>query len=282
MSDVRDATESAGGNATRDTYTHGHHPSVVRRHQQRTAEKDAAYLLPRLSPGMRLLDVGCGPGTITVGLAAAVAPGEVVGIDVVDEVLTQARAHAAGAARANVRFEQASVYALPYEDATFDAAHAHQVLQHLSRPADALREIRRVLRPGGIIGVRDADYATMSGWPRSPALDRWLDVYHRVATRNGADADAGRRIRSWLREAGFADIELFPTVELYVEAEAADWGNSWAERVLHSSLAEQALAYGVATRDELEAIAAGWRAWARADGALFMFVQIAALARRPA
>jgi ubiquinone/menaquinone biosynthesis C-methylase UbiE len=265
-----------------DTYTHGHHQSVVRRHAQRTAAKDAAYLLPRLTPGMRLLDVGCGPGTITVGLAAAVAPGETVGVDLAEDVLAQAREHAASMHASTIHFERESVYALPYADATFDAAHAHQVLQHLSRPGDALRELRRVLRPGGVVGVRDADYATMTAWPRPHAIDRWLDVYHRVAARNGADADAGRCIPAWLREAGFVDIELFPTVELYADAESAgDWGNSWAERVLHSSLAEQAVAYDVATREELEAISAGWRAWARTEGALFMFVHMAAVGRAP-
>ncbi len=271
-------------NPSGDTYTHGHHQSVVAQHARRTAEEYAAYLLPRLTPGMRLLDVGCGPGTITLGLARAVAPGgEVVAIDLVDDVLEQARAHAAETGVVNVRFERESVYALPYADASFDAVHAHQVLQHLARPVDALREMRRVVRPGGIVAVKDADYGTMVGWPHSDAVARWRDVYHRVASRNGADADAGRRIPAWLREAGFAnaDVELIPTVQLYADAEsAANWGNSWADRVLHSSLGEQAVAYGIATQDELETIADGWRAWARADGALFMFTHMAAVARR--
>lgn len=266
-----------------DTYTHGHHASVVGQHARRTAAKDAAYLLPRLAPGMRLLDVGCGPGTITVGLAEAVAPAEAIGIDVVDAVLDDAREHARTAGVGSVRFERASVYELPYADASFDVAHANQVLQHLTRPVDALREVSRVLRPGGLVAVRDADYATMTAWPRFDAIDRWLGLYHRVAERNGADCDAGRRVQSWLRDAGLVDIELLPAVELYADpASTANWGNSWAERVVHSSLAEQAVSYGLATARELEAIAEGWRAWARADGALFMFVHVAALARRQA
>lgn len=263
-----------------DTYTHGHHASVVGQHARRTAEEYAAHLLPRLQPGQRLLDVGCGPGTITTGLARAVAPGEVVAIDLVDDVLEQARSHAAEVGVANVRFERESVYALPYDEGAFDVAHAHQVMQHLARPAEALREMARVVRPGGLLAVKDADYGTMVGWPKSDAIARWLDVYHRVAERNGADADAGRRIPSWLREAGLTDVELIPSVQLYADAdETANWGNSWAERVLHSSLGEQAVTYGVATREELESIADGWRAWARTEGALFMFTHVAAIAR---
>lgn len=265
-----------------DRYTHGHHASVVSRHARRTAERDAAYVLPSLGPGMRLLDVGCGPGTITTGLARAVAPGEVVGIDVAEDVIDAARAHAAEAAVANVRFETASVYALPYADRTFDVAHAHQVLQHLARPVEALAEMRRVLRPGGIVAIRDADYASMIAWPRSPAIDRWLEVYHAVAARNGADPDAGRRLRAWATEAGFVELRVTATVELMAEpAEAADWGRSWAERARHSNFGRQAVEYGIATAAEVEVIAQGWQTWAERPEAFFMFVHVECIGRAP-
>ena len=91
-----------------DRYTHGHHESVVQNHARRRAEVDAWFLLPRLTAGMRLLDAGCGPGTITVGLAKAVVPGEVTGIDLSEEVLEQARDHAASENVNNVTFESAT------------------------------------------------------------------------------------------------------------------------------------------------------------------------------
>ena len=265
-----------------DRYTHGHHTSVVSRHARRTAEREAAYLLPRLVPGMRLLDVGCGPGTITTGLACAVAPGEVVGIDVSEDVIESARTHAAEVGATNARFETANVYQLPYEDASFDVAHAHQVLQHLAEPVDALREMRRVLRPGGLVAVRDADYATMTASPPSPSIDRWLEVYHAIARRNGAEPDAGRRLRAWASEAGFVDLELTGVVELMAEpADAADWGRSWAERALHSNFRPQAIEYGIATEVDIEAIARGWREWADSPEAFFMFVHIECIGRAP-
>ncbi|MGE3858169.1 MAG: methyltransferase domain-containing protein [Dehalococcoidia bacterium] len=265
-----------------DTYTHGHHASVVSRHARRTAEREAAYLLPRLRPGMRLLDVGCGPGTISTGLARAVAPGEVVGIDVSADVIESARAHAAEVGVTNARFEAASVYALPYEVASFDVAHAHQVLQHLAAPVDALTEMRRVLRPGGLVAVRDADYATMTAWPRSPHIDDWLRVYHEVAARNGADPDAGRRLRSWAAAAGFVDLEVTAVVELMAQpGEAADWARSWAERAVHSNFRPQAIEYGIATAEEIEAISRGWRTWADDPEAFFMFVHVECIGRAP-
>jgi ubiquinone/menaquinone biosynthesis C-methylase UbiE len=256
-------------------YTHGHHASVVGQHARRTAEADAAYLLPRLRPGMRLLDVGCGPGTITTGLAQAVAPGEVVGIDVAPEVLDDARAHLETTGLTNVAFEEGSVYALAYPDASFDAVHAHQVFHHLTRPVDAAREALRVLKAGGVFGVRDADWATMTHWPPTAGIDRWLALYHDVARRNGEEPDAGRRLPSWLREAGFERIDVSASTELFAERdEVLNWGDSWAERVTQSAFATQAMDYGLATRDDLEAIASAWRTWAREPDALFMYVNV--------
>src|SRR5665648_1100190 len=80
---------------TSDVYTHGHHESVLRSHSWRTAANSAAHLLPHLREGQRLLDVGCGPGTITVDLATHVAPGPVIGVDTSAEVLERARRYAA-------------------------------------------------------------------------------------------------------------------------------------------------------------------------------------------
>lgn len=273
-------TEQQQPGAPVDTYTHGHHASVVSRHARRTAEREAAYLLPRLQPGMRLLDVGCGPGTITTGLARAVSPGEVVGIDVSDDVIESARAHAAEVGATNARFETASVYALPYADGSFDVAHAHQVMQHLADPVAALAEIRRVLRPGGLVAVRDADYATMTAFPPSPHVDAWLRVYHEVARRNGAEPDAGRRLRSWAQAAGLVDLEVTAVVELMAQPdEAADWARSWAERAQHSNFRPQAIEYGIATAEEIDAISRGWREWADHPEAFFMFVHVECIGR---
>lgn len=271
---------------SREAYTHGHHPSVVAQHARRTAEVDAAYLLSRLRPGMRLLDVGCGPGTITHGLARAVAPARALGVDVAPAIIEEARTTAREAVLAardleNLAFEVADAYALEFDEGAFDVVHAHQVLQHLARPVEALREWRRVLAPRALVAVRDADYGTMAPWPRSADLDAFFATYHAVATRNGADADAGRRLLAWVVEAGFEAPEVSAEVVLFADRAAVErWGYSWAERTLHSSLAEQAVEYGVATRADLERYSAAWRAWADAPGAFFMYVNVAVIARK--
>src|SRR3984957_6621919 len=153
------------------TYTHGHHESVLRSHTWRTAENSAGYLLPHLRPGMTLLDVGCGPGTITADLAALVAPGRGVGLERAEGVLAQAGAAAAAKGVANhVEFAVGDVHALHFPDDTFDVVHAHQVLQHVADPVQALRELRRVCVPDGIVAARDADYAGFTWFPLLPTL----------------------------------------------------------------------------------------------------------------
>ncbi len=254
-----------------DTYTHGHHDSVLRSHRWRTAQNSAGYLLPYLQPGMSLLDVGCGPGTITIDLAARVAPGTVLGIDRERSVITEAGRLLPAGSSANVKFTTGDVYSLDLDDRSFDVVHAHQVLQHLTDPVAALVEMRRVLRPGGILAVRDSDYGGFIWAPPDRLLDRWMDLYHEVCRRNGADADAGRYLPGWVRAAGFTEIE--PSSSTWTFADAQDrawWGELWAERVLESSFAEQAVEYGLSTREELSSISTSWRRWAEQDDGFFV------------
>ena len=174
-----------------ETYSHGHHPSVVDAHALRTARDCAAYLLPELQPGDSVLDVGCGPGSITADFAALAAPGPVVGLDSSEDVLVQARALAAGRGLANASFVAGNVYDLDFPDETFDIVHAHQVLQHLMDPVAALREMRRVAKPGGLVAVRDADFSGMIWHPPTPELARWMQIYQEIARGNSAEPDAG-------------------------------------------------------------------------------------------
>lgn len=266
--------------APRDRYTHGHHESVVQSHARRRAEVEAWFLLPELRPEMRLLDVGCGPGTVTAGLARAVAPGLATGIDLSGSVLEFARDHAASERVENVSFEIGDVYRLAFGDASFDVVYANQLLQHLTDPVRALRELRRVLKPGGILGVRDADYATMCPSPKFPEFEQWNALYHRVAYRNQAEPDAGRELTRWVRAAGFADYELRPDVATFDGEDARVWGHTWSQRILHSEMGSQALEYGYAEQADLNRISEGWTRFAESESPFFMFAQIGVLARR--
>ena len=247
-------------------YTHGHHESVLRSHRWRTAENSAAYLLPHLSSGATVLDVGCGPATITADLAALVTPGRVTALETTDEALGLARAEIARRGLTTVDFAVGDVHALDFPDDSFDVVHAHQVLQHVGDPVAALREMRRVAKPGGLVAARDGDYAAFTWFPELPELTEWLDLYERVARANGGEPDAGRRLLSWAHAAGFTDVTATASTWCYADAEdRAWWGGMWAERVLVSDLARTAVRTGAATQEDLQRMSDAWTKWAADD-----------------
>ena len=265
-----------------DPYLHGHADSVMKSHTWRTVANSAPHLVPHLAPGLRLLDVGCGPGTITVDLAQRLAPGEVVGFDVAAGVIERATALRDERGAVNCAFRVDDVYAIDQPDASFDIVHAHQVLQHLTDPVAALGEMHRVLKPGGLLAVRDADYGGMTWAPATPAIERWMAVYQAVAAEQGSEPNAGRHLLGWVQQAGFADIET--TVDVWTFATLEDrrwWGDLWADRVQNSSYATHAIDLGLATSDDLAAIAAGWRAWIDEAAGFFACPNSQVIARRP-
>jgi SAM-dependent methyltransferase len=244
---------------------------VLRSHRWRTAENSAGYLVPRLGRDARVLDVGCGPGTITAGLAALVPSGEVTGIDVAPGVLAAARQEAAATGTANVRFEAGDVYRLGYADGSFDVVHAHQVLQHLADPAAALREMGRVCRPGGLVAARDADYGGMLWYPEDPELAEWRALYQAAARASGGEPDAGRRMLAWARAAGFTDVTATASAWCYATPEdRAWWASTWAERVTTSAFADRVLEHGLARPDDLARLSRAWQRFGASGDGWFM------------
>lgn len=246
-----------------ERYTHGHHESVLRSHTWRTVENSAAYLIPHLKAGAELLDVGCGPGTITVDFAERLAPGRVVGMDASAEIVAKANALASERVLATVSFVAGSAYSLDFADGSFDIAHAHQVLQHVGDPVAVLAEMRRVVRVGGVVAARDVDYGGTMWFPRLPGLDEWMRVYDAVHRANGGEPHAGRRLKAWARAAGLS--ELASTASIWNFSSDADrewWGNSWSVRATESDFARQAIDQGIADRESLRRISSAWLEWA--------------------
>ena len=262
-----------------EIYTHGHHEAVLRSHRWRTAENSAAYLLPHLRPGLDLLDVGCGPGTLTTDLASRVAPGRVVGVDVNEDVVAEAAEHGRAEGVA-VEWLVGDFHELDLGSEGFDVVHAHQVLHHLRDPVGALAAMAARARPGGLVASRESDYSAMFWAPADERLDAWMAMYQAVARRNGAEPSAGRHLLAWAHEAGLTDVTFTTSTWTFATPDdRAWWAENWAERSTATSLASQARDYGVATQDELAAIAQGWRAWAADAGATFTVVHGEMVAR---
>ena len=171
------------------------------------------------------------------------------------------------------------IMALPFEDASFDVVHAHQVLQHLADPVGALAEMRRVTRPGGIVAVRDAVYSAMTWFPEPAGMEQWRSVYTATARTNGGEPDAGSRLLSWAREAGFTDVTASASTWCYATPTDRAWqSQTWAQRCL-TSFGPQAVELGLADGSDLETMAQAWRQWGASEDAWFVVVHGEVLAR---
>lgn len=259
-------------------YTHGHEPAVLASHAMRTAANSAGYLFDHLRPGMSLLDVGFGPGTITLDLAEVVAPGRVIGIEHAPAAVDAARANARQRSDGQTEFRLGDVMELPFDDASVDVVHAHQVLQHLTDPVGALHEMARVCRPGGWVAARDADYAAMAWHPDVPGIRRWRDLYREIAFGNGAQPDAGRHLRGWAAAAGLVDARITASTWCYADVDTCRWwGDSQADRLLGGTFVGQAAEHGV-TSTEVEQMADAWRQWGCSPDAWFLIPHVEMLA----
>lgn len=234
-------------------YTMGYSPEFLQLLDRRNVESNAGYLLPLLEPGMRVLDFGCGPGTLTVGLASAVQPGEVHGIDMEASQIELARAAAAAGGHENMTLHVGNVYDLPFEDNFFDVAHCHAVLMHVPDTAAALAEVKRVLKPGGIIASRemiaDASFIEPAG---EHVPEAWA-TFMRLLAANGGHPGMGRELKRRLLEAGFTDIRASGSFDYFDTAEEVAFLHgfivSW---FFLPEVVAAATQYGLATHGQFE------------------------------
>lgn len=255
-----------------NTYVSGHQESVLRSHSWRTAANSAGYLLSSLLPHMNILDVGCGPGTITADLAALVPDGYITGLDSASGVLDKARAAATERNIKNIRFVEGDSLELDYPDDSFDVVHAHQVVQHVPDHVGALREMRRVCRPGGLVACRELDFSTITLYPEDSGLEEWKELWLKVSRAHGSEPDAGRRLKSWAHEAGFdwSNITATTGTWCYNSAEEREWWSKlWADRTVASSFATNAVNGGHATEADLDRIRKAWLAWGAREDAWY-------------
>lgn len=224
-----------------------------------------------------MLDVGCGPGTITKDIANKVGiTGKVVGLDRVKNVIDLASNETK--AFENLSFETGNVYQLPFEDNSFDLVHAHMVLQHLVEPVNAIKEMKRVVKKGGHIAVRESDYSTMQSFPKFKGIELWRKIYRKTCYKNQAEPDAGIMLKQWFLSAGFElpDITFSLSTKLYDEnvnkEEKKEWGRASAERMRSSDFGKQALEYGYANEETVEIIANDWLKFSEDSSAIFYYV----------
>ena len=183
---------------------HGVTPGLNKDYTRRKAEHQAAFVLPYLKPGMNLLDVGCGPGTITLGLADRVKPGPVTGIDHDKINIESAEKIAVKKNITNVSFRMADAFTLPFKENSFDAVFENNLFVHLSdRAIDSAREIFRVLKNGGFFAARDADADSVVWGNQNETLKEFDKIFYLWQQSRGSEITIGKKLPVILREAGF-------------------------------------------------------------------------------
>ncbi|KAJ5184176.1 hypothetical protein N7492_001792 [Penicillium capsulatum] len=250
------------------TYTHGHHASVLRTHGWRTASNSLAFLLPHIKPDMEILDIGCGPGTITVDLATYVPRGHITGLENVHAVLSQGRKLAEERGVTNIDFVVGDGNGLAYEDNSFDVVFCHQVLQHVADPVGMLREMKRVAKVGGIVAAWESDYGVFNWYPEVAGLREWQALYDKVARRNGGEPNAGRMVHLWAKRAGFGHVKCSVSSWCYSDREEVEtWSRNWQERALQSAFGQTAVEGGLASQEDLERVSKAWKDWGEDEDA---------------
>ena len=203
---------------TSENYTPGYTRNASDFMARRSAYTHATFLLPHLRDSLRLLDCGCGPGSVTCDFARIVTSGHFTGIDREESQIERARSQAASQQLRNTSFEVGSIYGLPFPDASFDVVFAHAVFEHLSSPAAALAELHRVLVPGGLVALRSPDWGGFIIAPDTAGLRSAINRYMDIQTANGGDVYVGRKFPGLLRSAGFASPTFSATYECYESA----------------------------------------------------------------
>ncbi len=244
----------------------------------RTVNSEAAFLLPRLDSGMSVLDCGCGPGSITLGLAELVSPGRVVGIDLEPTMIERAKGLASEADIGNVEFRVADIYDLPFGEGEFDAVFSSSVTEHLSDPVSALREVRRVIKRGGIAGIVRTEWSFPLIVPESESVSRFFELFEDGFNRYGGSLNRGRFLRSDMREAGFEVVEFEARASNNTDTESVSRGMegfiSWIDNL---PLFQESISLGGASGEELDSIREGMREWAKHPDAYYSTTAVRAV-----
>jgi ubiquinone/menaquinone biosynthesis C-methylase UbiE len=261
-------------------YTLGYGESSMEWMTSRTAEGHGAFLLPYLKPGMSFLDCGCGPGTLTLGYARNVAPGETIGIDIEASQFAAAAKTAQRDGVENLRFQTGDIYALPFADGTFDVVFASAVLGSVADPEKVIAEMVRVLKPGGSLGLKEFDHGGDIIWPQTPVIARSIELYHRLRAYNGHEPYAGRRLKEFMHAAGCTVEYVHARYDQHTDAERLRPHIERNNRLFFEILGPQYDELGWCSPEELEEAAQAWIEFANNPAAIYLATWFEAVGKK--
>ena len=263
-------------------YTMGFNEGILESFRRYTAEVHASYLLPYLRPGLRVLDFGCGLGAISSGLAKAVSPGEMHGVDMEESQIELARAVAAARGQKNARFHTGDVTELPFEDGFFDVAHCHNVLMHVPDTAAVLAEVKRVLKPGGVIGCREMICDASFTHPDFGIIRRAWDMFEALISFDDGHPQMGKDLKNRIVEAGFCNVKATASFDAYSAPDDIEFIHGLVTKwFLSPDIRNTAIQYGVTTERLCREIEAAYDKWRVHPGAFIGVAYGEALANKP-
>ena len=263
-------------------YRTGYVEPVVRLLRSYTAETNVPFLLPYVRPGMRVLDFGCGLGSISMGLAKAAAPGEMHGVGENPSNVGEARTRARATGQSNAVFHVANLSALPFEDGIFDVANCHNILMYIPDTRAALTEVKRVLKPGGIIGCREMICDACFIHPSLGAMRTVWDVFSDLTAFDEGHPQMGKNLKNDILGAGFENIRVGASFDTYDTPEQIAFMHTlitgW---FLSPEVMEVGSKYGVSTPQVWERIRAAADQWKDAPEAMLAIAWGEAVANKP-
>jgi 2-polyprenyl-3-methyl-5-hydroxy-6-metoxy-1,4-benzoquinol methylase len=250
--------------------------------RSRSAAEYADFVLPSVRSGDRIIDVGCGRGSITVGLAQVA--GHVIGVDLDEADFTDARAYAAEHGIDNVEFVEGSVYQLDFVDASFDVCTLCSMMETLDDPLAGLAEVRRVVKPGGLVGASSIEYGGLIlHGPDEPLLRRFYELRLQLWEAQGdVHFYRGRELRGLLLAAGFSQVEAVTKYFSYgTEERVRTFGLGRAADCRDEWYVGGIARHGFADQDEIDALEQAWIRWAESPDSFAAFAWGRAVGRRP-
>lgn len=231
---------------------------------KRRAQEKARFLLPHLREDFKLLDCGCGPGSITIDFAEILKKGHVTGIDLDSSQFQWAHTEALKRNIRNLSFYEGDVHALPFEDNQFDVVFTHAMLWTLPQPIIALHEMKRVLKPGGIMACREIDRSSYSIHPATPLLFKSFELQTKALEACGSHCFMGRELEDLFRQADLKNIQASLTTDHFNQKEEIEgivvyFIKNWTE----SPWVHKIRSLNLASDEEIEAIKEALQEWGR-------------------
>ena len=230
-------------------YPIGYSSSVVNIFNKRSAAEKARFLLPYLKETDHLLDCGCGPGSITLDFASLLSEGFAKGIDIEPSQVKYSKKLMEERKVQNAAFQTANILNLPFEDDAFDVAFTHAVLWTVKDPFAAIQELKRVVKPGGIIASREPSSEGLLYYPESKVFEKALRLQFQAQGALGSDRNLGKKLSYYFSQANLNEIKLSVSSDVYSSPEKrhqlaqysiAAWSDApWSEHIRAMSWASE-------------------------------------------